>query len=240
MSQFEEFLASIPNAEQAMDTQTSESLTDIEVKGDAPSANKPDEEELPFHKHPRFKELTKKNRELEEKLDEVLRKPQSQEKEETIPAEWIALYGDDEKSAQAWKIQKQFLEDNFNRNRDSILNEIDSRSKREAEEFRKESEFIEESLENLDNLTSKDKKPFLQFVEKISPKDADGEVTDYADFGEAWEIYQSIRDKQNTPNNSQKKQLAARSMTRSNESVTQEDAYEPGMGFDGIAQKLGF
>ncbi len=102
------------------------------------------------------------------------------------------------------------------------IQESGARAQREAESFiDDELEALEESY-NVD-LTSdapaarKARREFLQLVQKTSPKDEDGNIKDYADFDQVFDLYRSSREK---PNASRNKDLAARSMVRSGASDT--------------------
>lgn len=93
----------------------------------------------------------------------------------------------------------------------------------------KEENEIEEGLEriedefNVDFSDQNTRKGFLTLLEKLSPKDRDGNIKEYADFITAYEVYESQKSK----SSSRAKELASRSMTHggaSQESKLQDDA----------------
>lgn len=88
---------------------------------------------------------------------------------------------------------------------------------------RQESQFIDNELVDLEevsgiDLTSntplgrKNRSDFLDLVEKFSPKDADGDVQEYADFEEVFDVFKQTRTR--ASNNTQNKSLASRGMAR--------------------------
>jgi hypothetical protein len=62
-------------------------------------------------------------------------------------------------------------------------------------------------------------------MNKLSPKDENGNITAYADFGAAWDVLQSQKEK---PDNSRNKEIASRGMAKSSPSTTPQDDYERG------------
>lgn len=55
---------------------------------------------------------------------------------------------------------------------------------------------------------------FIDFIERVAPKDSNGDIREYPDFQETFKLFQEINKK--APNN-RAKDLASRSMTRSSE-----------------------
>ncbi len=251
----EEFFADLPKdnldnlgaGEQQVVTPT-DSQTGNDDKGKPPldGVNNQDDKDVPFHKNPRW---IKKNEELKElreqvnKLSELEKfKADTKTGDDTPPAEWIALYGDDDKSQSAWKMQRQREDKLMQQAEERAYNRLRSDVDKEKQEEKQWSEYINEQFESIEDdhkvdLTSnapsaqKTRKEFLELVQKLSPKDKDGNIESYADFGQTWEIYQSMQSK---PDNSQKKSLASRSMAKSTDSTVEADGYVPGMGFGAI------
>lgn len=95
--------------------------------------------------------------------------------------------------------------------------EAERRADREAEQ-----ELAQgfESIEDEFNVSFQDKKlrsDFVEFIERVAPKDADGEIREYPDFQETFRLFQEINKK--TPN-PRAKELASRSMTRGGEATS--------------------
>lgn len=71
-----------------------------------------------------------------------------------------------------------------------------------------------EELEDEYNFdSSKHRTEFLKLMEKMSPKDSQGNIIEYADHHSVWEIYQDKLNKNKAPNPA--KDLASRSVTQS-------------------------
>ena len=58
---------------------------------------------------------------------------------------------------------------------------------------------------------------FVEFIEKIAPKDEDGEIKDYPDFRQTFALFQELNKK---PQNVRNKELASRGMNRGGEATT--------------------
>lgn len=93
------------------------------------------------------------------------------------------------------------------------------------QEEREAETFIDTQLSDIEessgiDLTSnspsarKARSEFLEMVEKFSPKDQDGNITQYADFGSVFEMYQQSR---RTPTNPRSREIASRSIAKSGE-----------------------
>ena len=120
------------------------------------------------------------------------------------------------------------------------VEEIRSEQLRMTQEQQKFEDFIDDQLENLEekfnvDLTSKTPaarkahKEFLELVYKLSPKDENGEVTDYADFESTFEIYKSNREKDKSPEViDRQKELSSRSLQRAGSSSAPVKPRTPG------------
>ncbi len=98
---------------------------------------------------------------------------------------------------------------------------------------------IDEMLENIEDERNIDlsnsphRAGFLKLLEKMSPKDKDGNITDYADHYAVWEIYESQIKKPVNP----AKEVAARTMTQgtaSGNSNLSNDVHERWLRENGI------
>ncbi len=107
---------------------------------------------------------------------------------------------------------------------------------------------IESSLEDLEeeygvDLTSntpaakKARSEYLDLVQRLSPKDAEGNVTSYADFQATWDIYQSNRPV--APTDTRKKDLASRSISQGGDAPTAKQGYVAGMGTEEMRRAIG-
>lgn len=95
--------------------------------------------------------------------------------------------------------------------------EAERQADRQAEqELAQGFENIEEEF-NVDFQDKKLRTDFIEFIERIAPKDVDGEIREYPDFSETFKLFQEINKK--TPN-PRAKELASRSMTRGGEATS--------------------
>ncbi len=76
-------------------------------------------------------------------------------------------------------------------------------------------ESIEETFD-VDLSNQKLRSEFLTYVERIAPKDKDGEIIEFPDMNSAWETFNERR----TPQNSRAKQLASQGLSRSSETTS--------------------
>ncbi len=134
----------------------------------------------------------------------------------------LTLYGNDENGKRAAQITQRLLNDTAQKAKAMALEEIRSAQAAEAAEVRESEEFIDDQLESLEDesgidLTSnsplgrKNRTEFLSMVERLSPKDEEGNIKEYADFGEVFETFQERKAKPT----SRQKDLASRGMIRS-------------------------
>jgi hypothetical protein len=164
-----------------------------------------------------------------------------------MPQEWVTMYGDTPESRQAWALQKKLLNDHGERIRKETVAEIEERQRKDREQADNLKTFITGELEEIEDahdvdLTSdqpsarKARRELLDLVEKLSPKDAQGNVTGYADFEQAFTIYQERANK--APDASRQKDLASRSMTRSGDAAAAAPSKQT-PGFFGWRKDLG-
>jgi len=143
----------------------------------------------------------------------------------------VTLYGNDENGKRAAQITQSLLQDVAKQAKEDAVKEFQAAREREREELVQNQDFIDGELEQLEDasgidLTSnkpsavKARAEFLGMVEKFSPKDAEGNITAYADFDQVFGIYMQGREKGNT----RSKELASRGMVRSGASASQTKA----------------
>lgn len=133
MTDLNSFLADVPAEDSPMDLSVGEQQ-ETDTPAESPEENKSpeesavhpegaaniqdEEEKLPFHKHPRWKEMYNKNKMLEEELskmrgefeEKVSRVEQRVAPQETvIPEDFIKLYGDNPEAFRLWQKQQSDL-----------------------------------------------------------------------------------------------------------------------------------
>lgn len=158
-----------------------------------------------------------------------------------VPDRWIRMYGDTPESRQAWTLQKEMLDDHAKQVREDTIKEIETRQQKEKAAEKEYETFIEKELENIEDehdvdLTSdapaakKARREFLEMVQSLSPKGADGSITGYADFEQTFKVYQEKAQKPK-PDNTRQKEIASRGLNKSGDSAPA--AKQPTPGFFG-------
>jgi hypothetical protein len=99
---------------------------------------------------------------------------------------------------------------------EEAVGRIDADRNGESEAVKESEDEIDEGLEHLEDEYDADfsdsttRNGFLTLLEKVSPKDRDGNIKEYADFDATYELYQSRQNK----SADKAKELSSRSMTR--------------------------
>lgn len=119
-------------------------------------------------------------------------------------------------------ILKQALRELNETSKKEALNEWRAERAKEVQEIASEARKLENMADDIEDsydldMTPQVRKAFFTRLEKLSPKDSNGEVIEYADHHAVWEDMQS-RIKQRTDNRA--KELSSRSMIQSGASST--------------------
>lgn len=193
------------------------------------------EKPIPYHKNPEFKKLKEANKELSQRverlseLEKFVRSSASDDDELTSVLTQIIGNDTPEKELGVRNLRKVLLgiKDEA---RNEALESFQAREEQAKQAEREASQMLNESLESLEetysiDLTSnaplarKTRTEFLTFVQRIAPKNGNGEITQYPDFHEAFDVFQETRrNSATTQQNTRAKDIAARSMSRSTES----------------------
>lgn len=217
-----------------------------EVKTEEPVVDK-EEEKLPFHKDPKVQRYIEK--ELEKALlnrPEPVREEKNQDDyfDSVVKSFEVIIGNDTPEKVNALNSLKNSL---------STLEERTlSKSEERAEARRQEEVAVEKEYENrlvdgfetiedetgIDLYAPENKKlriRFIDFVEKVAPKE-DGEISELPDIGETFKAFQSMYKPQSqTP---RAKELASKSMERSNGDVTQQKD-QGRITWDNVLEKIG-
>ena len=194
-----------------------------------------DVEKLPFHKikeDPRFQRFVEK--EINKKLKDF--KPSSQEQfvkevqdEDPLIDAFTGIIGNDTpEKVNALKQLKKSMADVQERAAEKAYARFAEESRAAREEEAQAVEELSEGLERIEEnfnvdlssnstLAKKTRNDFLDFVERISPKNSDGEVTEYADLEQAFQTFQEMHKPEK---NTQAKEIASRGMSRSSTDAT--------------------
>jgi hypothetical protein len=122
--------------------------------------------------------------------------------------------------------------------KEEAIREIEERQKLATQEQKEYENLIDNELESLEDIHNIDltsnapkarkvRQEFLELVEQLSPKDESGNITGYADFESAFELYQKSHTEKDTTN-TRREEIAARSMQRSNSSTETIQKRTPG------------
>lgn len=207
-----------------------ENIFTVEQNESPEDENEPEEKPLPFHKDPKIlkfieKEIARRTPEKEVKTET----PKEINEFQEVVDSFTTIIGNDTpekvQALNALKTALTNLDEKAVRRAEAKIQEIQNEeflAEQEAEE--ELSNALEDIEENFDvDITSntqsakKMRNDFLGFVEKIAPKDRQGNIIDYPDMASAWETFSSMR--QSTKQPSRAKELASKSLSRSSESV---------------------
>lgn len=131
-------------------------------------------------------------------------------------------------AAEATALLQKALKNVEDRSTERALEKLREEQRQAAQAIQKEEKTLDGMVEEIEDeqgitLDGQSKKAFFTLLERMSPKDANGEVKEYADHHAVWEELQARKTTQNT----RAKDLASRSMVRagaSPASSVQDDA----------------
>lgn len=205
------------------------------------SDNKDDDEvKIPFHKlkkDPSFQRFVEKeiNKKLKDQPQPQSRqeefKKDIQQDEDPFTEALTNLIGDD--TPEKVNVLKQFkraLGDMEKKAADTAYNKFLEEQKRAQEEEQRSIAELSEGIERIEEnfevdlssnspLAKKTRNEFLDFVEKISPKNERGEVISFPDLENAFSVFQSLKKPEGNP---QAKDIASRVVARSAPADTQQ------------------
>lgn len=170
------------------------------------------------------------NIELNARLS-ALSEAQKFRQDETDPYEAVGkIYGTDSPETQAaTELLKNALRNVEERAKSAALEEFRTERQKEQDEIRKASEKLDSFIEEIEDehnvsFSPQMQKSYFSLLEKMSPKDSDGNIIEYADPHAVYEIFSEKLQKRA---DSKAKDLASRSMVSGNsgsQSVIEDDA----------------
>jgi len=196
-----------------------------------------EEKPLPFYKDPKVQKYIEKQIEKRMPKEEPRAVPRETEDEfASVIDSFTAIIGNDTpEKVQALNSLSRALGNLDQRAAQKATEAIEQISQREAEADREAEDELESAFESIEENYDVDfsrnpklRSEFATFVEKIAPKDRNGEVIDYPDMESAWETFSEIKSANRTP--SRAKELASRGMARS--SATEATAPTKRLTFD--------
>jgi hypothetical protein len=214
MNEVDKLFSDLPTEDKEM-----QNIFDPEVKPEIPApeaeveTKSEEDEPRKNRRHRRLEQQLQDEREARIRLEAQLetRSELSKFTEDVgdVPSEWLSIYGGNspegiEQAKRAWKLQQDLLDQATTRAKEEALREIEDRNKRSIQEQKQYESFIDSQLESIEDefnvdVTSdspaarKARREFLEMVQTLSPKDENGDITGYADFGATWEMYQLKR-----------------------------------------------
>lgn len=216
---------------------------DTKVEPQEPTEPEADEKEFKNRRMRRMEEKWQAEREANIALNERVKalsevqKFREESQSDTLDADLSRIYGTDTPQGQeATRILQKVLQKHTKDAEERAYERFIQARQEEEGERAEASQTIDTELESLEDdfnidLTSnapaarKARTELLDLVEKLSPKDREGNIVEFADFGAAFELYQSRK----SGENSRQKDLGSRSMVRggsSGSSNLEKDARE--------------
>lgn len=195
----------------------------LEPEAVAPAPEtEPEEEDKGNRRYRRLQEKYQAERESSIQLAERLKAIEEAQRAKTDDAsDYLKkverIYGTDSPEAvAATELLKSALTDLENRAVEKAYARLEESQKQEREIISQADKALDEMIEDIEDeyntmLDDSTKKGFFQLLEKLSPKNREGEITAYADHRAVWEELQARKAKAENP----AKALAARSMVRS-------------------------
>jgi hypothetical protein len=229
-TELEEFMGDLAKTPDPLENKQSDPFNHLDEKEESETVEDKEQKPLPFNKDPKIQKFIEK--EISKRIENL--KPQVVETTPTTTEDddfYVRLIGNDtpekvamirEYKAREERLLEQAEERAFNRL--SAKEQEAIKADQEAEE-ELESAFdtIEENfgvdITSNAPLARKTRQEFVSFVEKIAPKDSNGDIVDYPDMQSAWETFSEMKKATSTP--SRAKELAARSMQRSAETTSE-------------------
>jgi len=239
-SAVDEFFKDLPSEDKK-----GQDIFDEKKETPVPEKAKEEEEEVPEslknRQHRRLEQRLQKEREsniaLAERIKVLSEVDRVAKENKDIDPRLIRVFGPTEEGKEVAKHFSEILAETKQSAREEALREIEQQQERIQEEQRSYEEFIDNELESLEerfeiDLTSdapqarKTRRELLELVEKLSPKDADGTITNYADFESTFEVYRE-KSKEKV-DNTRRKEIASRGMQGSGSQAGSQPSITPG------------
>lgn len=190
-----------------------------------------DNEPRKNRRHRRLEEKLQQEREANIALNERIRllteaERFSQETGGEVDPRLLKVFGTSDEGKELSKIFTDIRAEDRKIAAQQALAEFQAIQERAQSEQREYEKFIDESLEWLEDehnidLTSdapaarKARRELLELVESLSPKDAEGTITGFADFGSTFDLYQRTKaESKSNPTADRRKEISSNSMER--------------------------
>lgn len=255
-SNVDEFFEKLPNEDKEEADIFAENPKAEEKKADSAAEDADDPEKAPEsvkdRRHRRLEARLQQEREANIELNAIIKTRSemerfAQEVGDDINPDIAKMFdATDVGKENALRLSKVIL-DSQKRAKEEAIREIEEKQANAVKEQREYESLIDNELESLEDdynvdLTSdspkarKTRREFLELVQELSPKDEEGNITGYADFGSTFKMYQKTHTEK-TETNTRREEIASRSMQRSN--AGSETVKKITSGFDGWKKDYG-
>ncbi len=235
MNEIDKFFDGLPKQDVKIEDPLKD--TNIEKKSETTdNVEKPEKEESddesPARKnrrHRRIEEQLQKEREANIALTERIKVLAEQDKivresDGTIDPRLVRVFGTTDEGKEVAKHFSEILAETKQSAREEAIREIEQQRTQQIEEQKQYESFIDNELESLEDeynvdLTSdapvarKARREFLEMVQSLSPKDENGTITGYADFGSTFELYKEKHTEKT--DTTRRDEIASKSMQKS-------------------------
>lgn len=189
-----------------------------------------EEEKLPFHKDPKVQNYVEKQ--IQKALKDIKPSAEQQFRQEVkeeinLPASFIRLVGNDtDEKKEVLRDLSKYFGTLKGEARQEFLAEMQEKERQQQEQDQAAVDELNAGFETIEeeygvnlNADVKTRTAFVEFLRKVSHKNAEGEVDQFADIPSTWETFQ---EKQTAPPRqaSRAKELASRGMARSTDAST--------------------
>ncbi len=197
-----------------------------EVKG---SEEEVDEKPLPFHKDPKItkfieKEISKRMADYKPSAEKEFKEEIGDKSDEVTDVLTRIIGNDTPEKLAAIKDFKKVIMDREDKGAEKALQYLQQEKEREREVYQEAENEVEQGFESIQETfgvdldakeSSKLRNDFIDFVQRISSKDGEGNIVEYPDFTESFNIFQEMNKK--PASNSRAKEYASRSVSRSSD-----------------------
>lgn len=147
-----------------------------------------------------------------------------------VDPDLVRIFGESPEGKEIARIMEQKMNSVQTRAEERALEKFYESQRKEEVEVKQYESQIDAEIESIEDeygvdlssnspTAKKARRDYLDLVVKLSPKDEDGNITNYADFSSAFEVYQSTKER---PDASRNKELASRSVQKSGQTDTSE------------------
>lgn len=232
-SELDEFMGELAGNSNAdpLEKQNEDPFNHLEEQEEVKEEEVVDDKPLPFNKDPKIQKFIEK--EISKRLENFKPEPTRGEPQASVEDDdyYVRLIGNDtpEKVAmiREYKAREERL---LEQAEERALNRLSAREQEVIKADQEAEEELENAFDNIEQnfdvditsnspIAKKTRQEFVAYVERIAPKDQNGDIKDYPDMNAAWEDFSERKKLTQAPNRA--KELASRSMKRSAETSSE-------------------